>query len=173
MAPPIQSDPQLLGSAVSSFKDLIARLLAPLATLFFALSAIPDPGQLTIQQLGAPIDPCAAISGKKWVAPSDVRACFTSFKVDPVEQANVSADYDLPCRPLSRHLLTSFPITRLCPLALGSLTSIHPPITRSWPPNRFPLTFTRISSATWSESMGPITRTTSSSTLMFHALSRG
>lgn len=34
-------------------------------------------------------DPCAAIAGQKWVAPRDVRACFTSFKVDPEIKANV------------------------------------------------------------------------------------
>ncbi|KAI0343270.1 hypothetical protein BDW22DRAFT_1413290 [Trametopsis cervina] len=34
-------------------------------------------------------DPCAAIAGQKWVAPSAVRACFTSFKVDPVIKANL------------------------------------------------------------------------------------
>ncbi|KAI0700773.1 hypothetical protein BC835DRAFT_1265868 [Cytidiella melzeri] len=34
-------------------------------------------------------DPCAAIAGQKWVAPQDVRACFTSFKVDPVIKANI------------------------------------------------------------------------------------
>ena len=36
-------------------------------------------------------DPCAAIGGQKWVAPSDVRKCFTSFAVDPTIKANVSA----------------------------------------------------------------------------------
>ncbi|KAI0074081.1 hypothetical protein K474DRAFT_1602120 [Panus rudis PR-1116 ss-1] len=34
-------------------------------------------------------DPCAAIAGKKWVAPKDARACFTSFKVDPAIKANI------------------------------------------------------------------------------------
>lgn len=38
-------------------------------------------------------DPCAAIAGKKWVAPKDVRACFTSFQVDPEIKANVSYWY--------------------------------------------------------------------------------
>ncbi|KAF8811664.1 hypothetical protein BYT27DRAFT_7208291 [Phlegmacium glaucopus] len=28
------------------------------------------------------VDPCAVIGGKEWVAPQDVRACFTSVKVD-------------------------------------------------------------------------------------------
>ena len=91
MPPPIQPDSQLWRSALFSFKDLFARSLASLVTLFFALSALPNPGLLTVNHSGAPTDPCAAISGKKWVAPSDVRACFTSFKVDKVEKDNVSA----------------------------------------------------------------------------------
>ncbi|KAL1948805.1 hypothetical protein VTO73DRAFT_10611 [Trametes versicolor] len=33
-------------------------------------------------------DPCAAIAGKTWVAPKDVRACYTHFKVDPAIKAN-------------------------------------------------------------------------------------
>ncbi|KAF7345744.1 Peptidase S41 family protein ustP [Mycena venus] len=35
------------------------------------------------------VDPCAAIGGKKWVAPADVRACFSSFKVDPAIKSNI------------------------------------------------------------------------------------
>ena len=107
MAPPIQPDPQLLGSAASSFKGLFARLLAPLATLFFALSSISDPGQLTVQPLERP-DPCAAIAGKEWVAPSDVRACFTSFKVDPVEKENVGANYNLAYLTPSQPVINIF-----------------------------------------------------------------
>jgi hypothetical protein len=42
-------------------------------------------------------DPCATIGGKEWVAPKDVRACFLSFKVDPVTKSNVRAV--LPPRP--------------------------------------------------------------------------
>lgn len=34
-------------------------------------------------------DPCAAIAGQKWVAPSDVRACFNSIPVDASTKANV------------------------------------------------------------------------------------
>lgn len=37
----------------------------------------------------AKADPCAVIGGQKWVAPSDVRACFTSFKVDPAVKSNI------------------------------------------------------------------------------------
>ncbi|KAH9478024.1 Peptidase S41 family protein ustP [Psilocybe cubensis] len=34
-------------------------------------------------------DPCAVIGGQKWVAPKDLRACFTSVKVDPVIKDNI------------------------------------------------------------------------------------
>lgn len=35
-------------------------------------------------------DPCAAIAGQNWSAPSDVRACITSFRVNETVKANVS-----------------------------------------------------------------------------------
>ncbi|KIM38039.1 hypothetical protein M413DRAFT_448078 [Hebeloma cylindrosporum] len=34
-------------------------------------------------------DPCAAIAGQKWVAPKDLRACFTSVKVNPAIKENI------------------------------------------------------------------------------------
>ncbi|KAG6888646.1 hypothetical protein C0992_007963 [Termitomyces sp. T32_za158] len=34
-------------------------------------------------------DPCAVIAGKKWVAPKDVRACYSSITVDPVIKTNI------------------------------------------------------------------------------------
>ena len=47
-------------------------------------------------------DPCAVVGGKKWVNPKDLRACFTSVKVDPVQKENVRLDL-LPLRkPLLR-----------------------------------------------------------------------
>ena len=97
MPPPIHPDSQLWGSA-PFFKDLFTRPLTSLVTFFFALSAIQDPGLLTIEHPGA-LDPCAAIADKKWVAPSEVRACFTSFQVDLVEKANVGANRDPPYLP--------------------------------------------------------------------------
>ena len=79
----------------------LVRPLAALTTIFFILSAIPDPGFLDIKHSWV-TDPCAAISGKKWVAPSDVRACFTSFEVNQVEKANVGATYSPPYLPFHR-----------------------------------------------------------------------
>ena len=37
-----------------------------------------------------PVDPCSVIAGKNWVAPSEVRACFESFKIDQKLKTNVS-----------------------------------------------------------------------------------
>ncbi|TFY69582.1 hypothetical protein EVG20_g3099 [Dentipellis fragilis] len=34
-------------------------------------------------------DPCALIAGKEWASPQEVRACFTSFPVDPSVKANI------------------------------------------------------------------------------------
>lgn len=39
---------------------------------------------------GGRVDPCAAIGGQKWVAPSAVRACFQSFSVNETTKSNVS-----------------------------------------------------------------------------------
>ena len=92
MAPPLLPDPQLWGSPVPDFQDIFARSLASLVALFFALSALPGRVLPSIKYSGVS-DPCAAIASKQWVAPSDVRACFTSFQVDPAEKANVGDDY--------------------------------------------------------------------------------
>lgn len=37
----------------------------------------------------APADPCAVIGGKKWVSPKEVRACYSSIKVDQTLKNNV------------------------------------------------------------------------------------
>ena len=96
MPPPLPQDPQLWASSVH---DMFTRSLASLFTLFFALSALPGLALPGIKDSRTP-DPCAAIAGQKWVTPSDVRACFTSLKVDPVEKANVGDNY----YPLYLHL---------------------------------------------------------------------
>lgn len=59
-----------------------AGLLSILVTLHGAATAQAGPVQRAT-------DPCAAIAGQKWVAPQDVRACFTSIQVDPDIKANV------------------------------------------------------------------------------------
>jgi len=96
MPPSLPPDPQLWGSSALSLPDMFARSLGSLVTLFFALSALPGLALPSIKDSRAP-DPCAAIAGQKWVAPSDVRACFTSFQVNPAEKSNVGDNYSLPC----------------------------------------------------------------------------
>ncbi|KAI0714792.1 hypothetical protein C8Q76DRAFT_728141 [Earliella scabrosa] len=57
-------------------------------TLFSSvLAAVSYANANTVDARAA--DPCAAIGGKKWVSPAEVRACFTSFPVDPVVKANI------------------------------------------------------------------------------------
>jgi hypothetical protein len=62
--------------------------LLSLVTLLFSLYTLPVLSLPTTKDTRAS-DPCAAISGQQWVAPADVRACFTSFSVDPAEKVNV------------------------------------------------------------------------------------
>lgn len=105
MPPPVPPDPQLWGPSLIHLKDMFTRSFVSLVTLLFSLSALPG---FSLPAIKNPrdSDPCAAIAGQKWVAPADVRACFTSFKVDPVEQANVSnPSFVLP--------FAYFPIARL------------------------------------------------------------
>ena len=95
MPPAVPPDPQLWDLSVLGIQDMFARSLLSLVTLFFSLSALPGLALPSIKDLRAN-DPCAAIAGQKWVAPSDVRACLTSFQVDPVEKANVGYNYSMP-----------------------------------------------------------------------------
>jgi len=99
MPPAVPPDPQLWDLSVLGLPDMFARSLLSLVTLFFALSALPGLALPSVKDSRA-VDPCAAIAGQKWVAPSDVRACLTSFQVDPIEKRNVGYNYSLPHRPL-------------------------------------------------------------------------
>ena len=171
MASLLPTDPQLWGSSVLHLQDMFASSLASLITPLLSLSALPGLCLPNIENAQASIDLCAAIAGKKWVAPSDVRACFTSFPVDPDEKTNVGGNYSLPSPSLS--VFTSPAITRLSQLPLGSSTSTRPPTTRSGPPSRSLPMSMKISSATSSESTVPDTRTILSSTSTLRVLSRG
>ncbi|KAJ7913878.1 hypothetical protein B0H13DRAFT_2003844 [Mycena leptocephala] len=53
------------------------------------------------------VDPCAVIGGKKWVAPSDVRACLSSFKVDPAIKSNI---LDVVSKTLAFHTSVTYEI---------------------------------------------------------------
>ncbi|KAJ7888242.1 hypothetical protein B0H13DRAFT_2533563, partial [Mycena leptocephala] len=52
-------------------------------------------------------DPCAIIGGKKWVAPADVRACFSSFKIDPAIKSNI---LDVVSKTLAFHTSVNYQI---------------------------------------------------------------
>lgn len=62
-----------------SFLHLVAYVTA-------TVGASVDGALATVERA---IDPCAAIGGQKWVAPSALRACFTSVQVDPTIKQNV------------------------------------------------------------------------------------
>ncbi|PPR00180.1 hypothetical protein CVT24_005078 [Panaeolus cyanescens] len=53
-----------------------------------AVSAASVPGDSAKPKPPA-ADPCTVIAGQKWVAPKDLRACFTSAKVDPAIKSNI------------------------------------------------------------------------------------
>ncbi|TCD64095.1 hypothetical protein EIP91_004537 [Steccherinum ochraceum] len=65
-----------------------------------ALAAIVD-----TRLVAKAVDPCAAIAGQKWVAPAAVRACFTSFQVDPIVKANI---IDVANKTLAFHTSVNF-----------------------------------------------------------------
>ncbi len=68
---------------------IAGRFLTLLSSVLAAVSvARADADANTLDVRAA--DPCAAIGNKTWVAPSEVRACFKSFPVDPAVKANVS-----------------------------------------------------------------------------------
>ncbi|KAJ7754455.1 hypothetical protein B0H16DRAFT_1316217 [Mycena metata] len=52
-------------------------------------------------------DPCAIIGGEKWVAPSNVRACFSSFKVDESLKSNI---LDVVGKTLAFHTSVNYEI---------------------------------------------------------------
>ncbi|KAJ7698268.1 hypothetical protein B0H17DRAFT_1050647 [Mycena rosella] len=74
-----------LNSPQSVFPTLMAPLyqfLALSAVGFLAANAASD-----VQTSKG--DPCAVIAGQEWVAPEDVRACFSSFKLDRAIKSNI------------------------------------------------------------------------------------
>ncbi|KAG6872704.1 hypothetical protein C0995_007372 [Termitomyces sp. Mi166 len=53
------------------------------------------------------VDPCAVIAGKKWVAPKDVRACYSSITVDPIIKTNI---IDVITKTLAFHTSVNYQI---------------------------------------------------------------
>ncbi|TFK66892.1 hypothetical protein BDN72DRAFT_871423 [Pluteus cervinus] len=64
------------------------KLVALIGLLSVLASAAPDADSAQAPA-PAPKDACAAIGGKTWVAPKDVRACYQSVKLDPKIKSNV------------------------------------------------------------------------------------
>lgn len=83
-----------------SYHPTMAKALSALAALANLLPFVAANALITRAS-----DPCAAIAGQKWVAPKDVRACFTSFAVDPDLKSNVGACVLPASIELTRNLL--------------------------------------------------------------------
>lgn len=74
---------------------MVTAAAVALSVLGLASSSVKA-SPLIDDQLSKRADPCAAIGGQKWVAPSAVRACFQSIPVNQTIKANVSF-IDLCC----------------------------------------------------------------------------
>ncbi|KAF7316315.1 Peptidase S41 family protein ustP [Mycena indigotica] len=83
--------------------------MAPLSR--FALSLLP-----LVAAVNAATDPCATIGGKKWASPKDVRACLSSFKLDPAIKNNV---LDVVSKTLAFHASVNYQIWAPEPYSLS------------------------------------------------------
>ncbi|KAG6918602.1 hypothetical protein DXG01_013013 [Tephrocybe rancida] len=72
---------------------------------FAAFAALSIVAAATLEERAS--DPCAAIAGQKWVAPKDVRACYSSIKVDPTLKTNV---LDVITKSLAFHTSVNYQI---------------------------------------------------------------
>ncbi|GLB42382.1 putative peptidase family S41 [Lyophyllum shimeji] len=57
-------------------------------------------------------DPCAAIAGQKWVSPKDVRACYSSIKVDQTLKTNI---IDVVNKTLAFHTSVNYQVKAPAP----------------------------------------------------------
>ncbi|KAF5371707.1 hypothetical protein D9758_003451 [Tetrapyrgos nigripes] len=76
-------------------------LLATLSALGYALAS---EAMLETRQN----DPCAKIGGQQWVNPADLRACFTSFPLDPALQENI---IDVLNKTMAFHVSVNYQIS--------------------------------------------------------------
>ena len=118
----------------------------------------------------AATDPCSAIAGQEWVAPADVRACFTSFKVDPEVKANVSVVYIFLW--FSR-IFTALDFVRLWTLSIRPWHFTHRSTMRSWLHLHSARMFTKTCWPTWRGSAKLHTHRTSPYTSTCPKPSRG
>ncbi|KAF5324377.1 hypothetical protein D9619_011355 [Psilocybe cf. subviscida] len=75
------------GSLVLLFPRMV--FSAHLRSFLLAASSIAGAAAASLSVAERAGDPCAVIGGQTWVAPKDLRACFTSIKVDPVIKDNI------------------------------------------------------------------------------------
>ncbi len=74
----------------ASISERTTMVLPPNARAFLHLASfVAAAAAASLTAVERAIDPCAEIGGQKWVAPSALRACFTSVKVDPTIKENV------------------------------------------------------------------------------------
>jgi len=99
-------------------------------------------------------DPCAVIGGQKWVSPKDVRACYTSFKVDPIIKDNVRVcftAFEEKCSHISlkdhssNQQNSSF--SHICELSVEGPVPFH--CRRSWGRPRRPCTHSKAGLPVW------------------------
>ncbi|KAJ6459724.1 hypothetical protein C8R47DRAFT_1243393 [Mycena vitilis] len=81
--------------------------MPPLYQFLALLSACGVFSTYAAEQEKVKNDPCAVIGGKKWAAPSEVRACFSSFKVDPIIKSNI---LDVVSKSLAFHTSVNYQI---------------------------------------------------------------
>ncbi|KAK7685580.1 hypothetical protein QCA50_011447 [Cerrena zonata] len=67
-------------------------------------------------------DPCADISSSKWVTPKQVRACFTSFKVDPTLRANT---IEVVNKTIAFHTSVNYQVHAPAPFASDVHEDLH------------------------------------------------
>ena len=94
--PPLPLDSQFWGTSLISLKKTFVRSLISSLTLSFSLAALPGIGLLSSSTGPSGPDACTAISGKEWVTPAEVRACFTSQELNLAEKENVRNNHYRP-----------------------------------------------------------------------------
>ncbi|TFK38167.1 hypothetical protein BDQ12DRAFT_684077 [Crucibulum laeve] len=80
-----------------------SRIYAALVGLAFVAATNAIDADLSVRAS----DPCAAIGGKKWVAPKDVRACYSSIRVDQNIKTNI---IDVVNKTLAFHTSVNYEI---------------------------------------------------------------
>ncbi|KAI0628556.1 hypothetical protein C8Q77DRAFT_1067837 [Trametes polyzona] len=105
---------------------------------FFASAAFVAADDANVLDVRA-ADPCAAIAGKTWAAPRDVRACFAHFPVDPAIKANT---IEVVNKTLAFHTSVNYQKRAPAPFTADVHEDVLADLARishSWYPNEFDL----------------------------------